>query len=160
MKSEMRSQCKAPSSSSSAAKRTVLIEALQQSIHSAPFPSVTKRAIKCRSMLKESLELFTMKLPLASTYPLPSHKNRFDFCGKEITEEKVPKEWDDYLKKKSEMKNKLENISDEEYDETMNFTKKLQRKFKILQDENDMEKESSDKIERGEGKRKVIRKFD
>ncbi|KAH7825347.1 uncharacterized protein MONOS_566 [Monocercomonoides exilis] len=159
LKSELSSQKEAPSSSSSAAKRTALVEVLQQSIHSAPSPSVIKRAFKCNGVLKDSSGPVLMKLPQSSTYPLPSHKNRFDFYGKEITEEKALNEWDDYLSKKSEMENEKENISDEENDETMNFTKKLKRKFKILQDENDIEKESSDEIERGKGKRKVIRKL-
>ncbi|KAH7828123.1 putative DDE superfamily endonuclease [Monocercomonoides exilis] len=127
LKSELSSQYEAPSSSSSAAKRTALVEALQQSIHSALSPSVIKRAFKSSGVLKDSSGPVLMKLPLSSTYPLSSHKNRFDFYGKEITEEKVLNEWDDYLRKKSEMENEKENISDEENDETMNFTKKLKR---------------------------------
>ncbi|KAH7823055.1 uncharacterized protein MONOS_1334 [Monocercomonoides exilis] len=123
MKSEMSSQYEAPSSSSSAAKRIALVEALQQSIHSALSPSVIKRAFKCSGVLKDSSGPVLMKLPQSSTYPLPSHKNRFDFYGKKITEEKVLNEWDDCLRKKIEMENEKESISDEENDETMNFTK-------------------------------------
>ncbi|KAH7819396.1 putative DDE superfamily endonuclease [Monocercomonoides exilis] len=160
LKSEMSSQFEAPSSTSSTAKRITLAEALQQAIHLALSPSVIKRAIKCSGVLKDSSGPVLMKLPQSSTYPLPFHINRFDFYGKEITEEKFLNEWEDYLKKKIEMENEKENISDEENEETMNFTKKLKRKFKILQDENDIEKESSDEIERGKGKRKVIRKLD
>ncbi|KAH7832748.1 uncharacterized protein MONOS_12811 [Monocercomonoides exilis] len=160
LKSEMSSQFEAPSSSSSAAKRTALVEAQQQSIHSALSPSVIIRAFKYSGGLKDSSGPVLMKLPLSSTYPLPSYKNRFDFDGKEITEEKSLNEWDDFLKKKNEMENEKENISDEKNDETMNFTKKLKRKFKVLQDENDIERESYNEIERGKGKRKVIRKLD
>ncbi|KAH7826106.1 uncharacterized protein MONOS_15436 [Monocercomonoides exilis] len=161
LKSEMSSQYETPSSSSSAAKRTALMEALQQqSIHSEQFPSVIKRAFKCSGVLKDSSGPVLINLPQSSTYPLPSHKNRFDFFREEIIEEKVLNEWDDYLRKKSEMENEKENISDEENDETMNFTQKLKRKFKIVQDENDIEKELTDEIERGKEKRKVIRKLD
>ncbi|KAH7832428.1 putative DDE superfamily endonuclease [Monocercomonoides exilis] len=81
LKSEMSSQYEAPSSSSSAAKRIALVEALQQSIHSALSPSVIKRAFKCSGVLKDSSGPVLMKLPQSSTYPLPSHKNRFDFYG-------------------------------------------------------------------------------
>ncbi|KAH7819037.1 putative DDE superfamily endonuclease [Monocercomonoides exilis] len=73
LKSELSSQYEAPSSSSSAAKRTALVEALQQSIHSALSPSTIKRAFKCSGELKDSSGSVLMKLPQSSTYPLHSH---------------------------------------------------------------------------------------
>ncbi|KAH7824208.1 uncharacterized protein MONOS_14730 [Monocercomonoides exilis] len=70
LKSELSSQYEAPSSSSSAAKRTALVNALQQSIHSALSPSVIKRAFKFSGVLKDSSRPVLMKLPQSSTYPL------------------------------------------------------------------------------------------
>ncbi|KAH7818571.1 uncharacterized protein MONOS_13313 [Monocercomonoides exilis] len=81
LKSEMSSQCESPSSSSSAAKTTALVEAIQQLIHSELSPSVIKRAFKCSCVLKDSSGPILMKLPQLSTNPLPSHENRFDFYG-------------------------------------------------------------------------------
>ncbi|KAH7822976.1 putative DDE superfamily endonuclease [Monocercomonoides exilis] len=158
-KSELTNRFEAPSSSSSSSKRAAISDVLPQAIHTALSPSVIQKAFVCSGVLHNSSGPVLLKLPESSIYPLPSRRNRFNFYGKVITDEILLEKWENHLKMNIERKNEMDEKEKDEVKTVVDEKKKIKRRFLHVKNDDSDEEKKDNALNRGEGKRKVIRRI-
>ncbi|KAH7823392.1 uncharacterized protein MONOS_14481 [Monocercomonoides exilis] len=159
-KSELTNRFKVPSSSSSSSKRTVISDVLPQAIHTALSPPVIQKAFACSGVQHNSSGPVLLKLHESLICPLPSERNRFNFYGKVITDDILLEKWENHLKMDIERKNEMDEKEKDEVKIVVDKKKKIKRRFLHVKNDYSEDEKKDNAKNRGEGKRKEIRRTD
>ncbi|KAH7822981.1 putative DDE superfamily endonuclease [Monocercomonoides exilis] len=113
-KSELTNRFEASHSSPSSLKRAAITDVLSHAILTVFSPSVIQKAFVCSGVLHNSSGPVLLKLAESSIYPRPSHRNRFNFYGKVITNENLLEKWENHLKMNIERKDEMDEKEKDE----------------------------------------------